>query len=115
MSRRIALFFAGALACGLAMFAGSRIDLVHKREELVVPPVVASPLQFKNAQAAQSALLPVYHRTIPLSTFGGNTTGLKVGVVLAVQTETGKQLIGTVVAIGETHLTMRVDSWKQAR
>ncbi len=111
---KAAAYLAGALACGLAMFAGSRVEVNRESAALTVPEVGASPLQVKSPQAAESALLPAYFRTIPLSTFGGNVSGLQVGVTLAVQTESGKELVGTVVAIGKTELTMRVDSWKQA-
>lgn len=112
--RRAAFSFAGALACGLAMFAGSRLSSAGGSADLVVPPIASSAVQIKSAQEAESLLLPVYFRTIPLSSFGGNLTGLKVGIRLAAQTETGKQLIGTVVAIRETDLIMRVESWESA-
>lgn len=110
--RRTAVSCAGALACGLALFAGSRLS--GGPAELAVPPIASSALHIKSAQEAESLLLPVYHRTIPLSSFGGNLTGLKLGVKLAAQTETGKQLIGTVVAIRETDLIMHVESWESA-
>lgn len=103
---------AGALACGLAMLAGSRVPTSGATAELTVPRIVPSALPVGSAQAAQSALLPVYFRTIPLSSFGESRAGLNIGVRLAVQTETGKQLIGTVVAIRETDLIMRVESWE---
>lgn len=112
--RWTAVSFIGALACGLAMLAGSRLNLDHAHTGLTFPRVGASSLQFRSEQAAKSVLLPVYFRTIPLRMFGGDMTGLKIGVTLAVQTESGKQLVGTVVAISETTLTMRVDSWKHA-
>lgn len=112
MLRRTLLAAAGALSCGLAMFAGARFFSGRPPAELVVPPAGSSAVRIKSAHEAGAVLLPDYFRTIPLSTFGGNTQGLKVGVRLAAQTNSGKQLVGTVVAIGEKDLTMKIDSWE---
>lgn len=114
LGRGLLVPLAGALACGLAMFAGSLVSSAGESAALTVPAIAPSAINLTSAQAAESVLLPVYFRTIPLSAFGGNLTGLTIGVKLAAQTETGKQLIGTVVAISETNLTMRVESWGSA-
>jgi len=101
----------GAAACGLALLAGARLS-ASASPELTVPPSASTAVQIAGAQAAESALLPDYYRTIPLSSFGSGAAGLKVGVRLAVQTQSGKELTGTVVAIRTTDLVMRVESWE---
>lgn len=111
-ARWAAVSAAGAAACGLALLAGARLSSIGASADLIAPSVGSTGVEIAGAQAAASALLPDYFRTIPLSSFGSAAASLTPGVRLAVQTESGKELVGTVVAIRKTDLVMRVDSWK---
>jgi hypothetical protein len=70
-----------------------------------------SPTRFNSVQEAGLALMPGHTRTIPLSTFQGNTEGLKIGVKLGGSRPGGRQLVGTVVAIDAESVTIAVESW----
>lgn len=101
--------FAGAAACGLALYAGARVS-AGKSAELTVPVVASTSVPITNEQAAESALLNDHFLTVPLSSFGSDAAGLKLGMRLAIQMKSGKEKIGTVVAIRETDLIMSVES-----
>jgi hypothetical protein len=110
-SRWVAISIGGAAACVLALLAGAKLSS-SASPELTVPASASTAVPIAGAQAAESALLPDYYRTIPLSSFGSGAAGLKPGVRLAVQTQSGKELTGTVVVVRETDLVMRVESWE---
>lgn len=101
--------FAGAAACGLALYAGSLVS-AGKSAELTVPAAASTAVPITSEQAAESALLHDHFLTVPLSSFGSDAAGLKLGMRLAIQMKSGKELIGTVVAIRATDLIMSVES-----
>lgn len=83
--------------------------------ELASPKIsgAASKIKFKDAQEAQSALMPDYVRIIPLKTFG-SLAGLRVGVEITANTSSGKVMKGIVTAIGKDAVTVEIKSWAAA-
>ena len=112
--RSAAIMAAGAVLCVLALLAGSRASRESASAELSFPQKGVSQAKLGSPQEAAATLLPNFFRTIPLSTFGGNTAGLAIGVKLDMSTNSGKKLIGTVVGIGEKDVVVRIESWKSA-
>ena len=107
------LAVAGAITlCVLVMLVTASLFRRKAGSELRFPTTDASRVKFKDVHTAAGTLLPNYFRTIPLSTFGASAPNVRAGLKIAADTQSGKRLIGTIVEVGPTSVTVRVDSWE---